>query len=281
MGGIRVVTDTTCSLFPSELEDAGVLAVPLEVIVDGTSLAERVDVNSGDVAAALHRGAAVSTSRPAPSAFLAVYEQARDEGADAVVSVHISSAISGTLGSAQIAASEAPLPVSVVDSRQVSMGLGYAVLSAAAAAADGADASEVAEVARHRAASALVTFYVDTLEYLRRGGRISTASAVVGSALSVKPLLHMVDGSIEMLEKVRTTSRAIRTLEDRAVRQAKDGSCDVAVQHLATPARAEKLAEHLRERLDRPVSVREVGAVLGAHVGPGLLATAIAPVDAG
>lgn len=279
MGGIRVVTDTTCTLTAEELDVGRVIAVPLEVVVDGNSLTEGSEISSGDVAAALARGSSVSTSRPAPAAFLAAYAQAKEDGADEVVSVHLSGSVSGTQESARIAAMEADIPVTVVDSRQVAMGLGFAVLDAARVAAAGGTAAEVAETARARAASASVTFYVDTLEFLRRGGRVGTASAMVGSVLSVKPLLHVVDGTIEALERIRTASRAIRALEDRAVGQGSGVECDVAVQHLASPGRAATLAEHLQERLgrDEPISVREVGAVLGAHVGPGLLATTVSP----
>ena len=121
--------------------------------------------------------APVSTSRPSPQAFLDVYEAAAADGADAVVSVHISSDMSGTVESAALAASQSPIPVEVVDSRSMGMAMGYAVLSAATAARQGQDAKAVAAVAQSRAGAATVIFYVDTLEHLRRGGRIGAASA--------------------------------------------------------------------------------------------------------
>jgi DegV family protein with EDD domain len=125
-------------------------------------------------------------------------------------------------------------------------------------------------------------FYVDTLEYLRRGGRIGPAAALLGSALSVKPLLRIDDGRIGPLEKVRTATRALSRLEELAVAAAGDTPCDVAVAHLANGERAGVLADHLAERLHenlagRSVVLGEVGAVIGAHVGPGMVAAVVAP----
>jgi DegV family protein with EDD domain len=137
----------------------------------------------------------------------------------------------------------------------------------------------VAEAARRRAAASTAVFYVDTLEHLRRGGRIGAAAAFVGSALAVKPLLQMVDGHIEPLEKVRTAAKAIARLEEVAVAAAGSRPVDVAVHHLAGAERAEALSDRLRRRvtgLDQLV-VSEVGAVVGAHVGPGMLAVVVAP----
>ena len=120
-------------------------------------------------------------------------------------------------------------------------------------------------------------FYVDTLEHLRRGGRIGAAAALVGTALAVKPLLHVVDGRIAPLEKVRTASKALARLEDLAVQRAADDPVDVAVHHLAAGEKAAALAERLRSRLPQLVDlhVSEVGAVVGAHVGPGLLGVVV------
>jgi DegV family protein with EDD domain len=232
------------------------------------------------VADALRQWRPVSTSRPSPAAFVEAYTQAAEAGADGVVSVHLSGEMSGTVGSAEIAAKESPIPVRVVDSRSIGMAQGFAALTGAEAAAAGAGHDEVERAVEERCASTSAFFYVDTLEYLRRGGRIGAAAAFVGSALAVKPLLHLVDGRIAPLEKVRTASRALARLEELAVERAGDLEVDVAVQHLATPARAAQLAAQLQPRLPglRQLVVSEVGAVVGAHVGPGMLAVAVAPV---
>jgi DegV family protein with EDD domain len=180
--------------------------------------------------------------------------------------------------------------VEVVDSRSVGMGLGYAALAAADAAAQGESAAACAAAAAKRATMTSAFFYVDTLEYLRRGGRIGSARAFVGSALAVKPLLHLVEGRVEPLEKVRTAARAIARLEQVALERAGQDSVDVAVHHLGSVPRAELLAERLREQLPGlsgaavpaserrgDLTVSEVGAVLGAHAGPGLLAVIVSP----
>ncbi|GAA4401746.1 hypothetical protein GCM10023168_11660 [Fodinibacter luteus] len=325
-----LVTDSTAYLPADLLAGLDVRVVPLHVVVGGREHAEGVDIDAAGVAAALRSFIPVSTSRPAPAAFLSAYEAAAAGGADAVVSVHISAEMSSTIGGAELAAAQSPLPVTVVDSRALGMAMGYAVLAGARLAAGGATAREVAEAVRATCAGATVVFYVDTLEYLRRGGRIGKAGALVGSALSIKPILGLRDGHIVPLERVRTSSRAIARLEDLAVEAVEaagrratrgtrsrghgsggdgsggdgsgddgsrgdgsrgdgspgDGSrgegwlgVDVAVQHLDSSDRAERLAERLRARIgDRgAVRVVELGAVVGAHVGPGTLAVAVVP----
>jgi DegV family protein with EDD domain len=162
------------------------------------------------------------------------------------------------------------------------MALGFAVLAAAEAGRDGGhDLDAVAGIAAKRAATASAFFYVDTLEYLRRGGRIGSARALLGSALAMKPILHVADGRVEPLEKVRTSAKAIARLEEIAVERAGgDGSSvEIAVQHLDAADRAEALAARLRDRLPGldDVTVCEVGAVIGAHVGPGVLGVIVAP----
>ncbi len=276
---VAVVTDSTAYLPADLVAQCGVDVVPLQVVIGGTAYDEVSQASSGTVADALRRWQPVTTSRPGPAAFAAAYQRAADSGCDAVVSVHLSSQMSGTVESARLAAKEAVLPVEVVDSGTLGMALGFAVLSASAAAVRGLPVDEVAEAARRRAAASRAVFYVDTLEHLRRGGRIGAAAAFVGSALAVKPLLQMVDGHIEPLEKVRTAARAIARLEEVAVAAAFGRRVDAAVHHLASQDRADALADRLRERLrglDRLV-VSEVGAVVGAHVGPGMLAVVVAP----
>lgn len=276
---VAVVTDSTSYLPPELAQEAGVEVVALQVVVDGSSYDEIDSAAGGTLAEALRHHKQVTTSRPGPAAFAAAYAAAAERGCDGVVSVHLSAQMSGTVESARLAAKEAPVPTQVVDSETLGMALGYAVLSAAATAAEGKPLDEVAEAARRRAAASTAVFYVDTLEHLRRGGRIGAAAAFVGTALAMKPLLRMADGHIEPLEKVRTAAKAIARLEEVAVDAAGQRQVDVAVHHLASPDRADALADRLRERvpgLDRLV-VTEVGAVVGAHVGPGLLAVVVAP----
>ena len=276
---VALVTDST-SYLPADIALAyDVEVVPLQVVVGGQAFAEGAEISATEVAAALRDYVPVSTSRPSPAAFLAAYERAAAAGAEAVVVVTLSGEMSGTGESAALAARSAPLPVHVVDSRSLGMGMGFALMAAGDAASAGAGADEAAAVAAKRASTTSVVFYVDTLEHLRRGGRIGAAAALLGSALAIKPLLQLIDGRIVPLEKVRTASRALARLEEVAVERAGTAPVALAVHHLAGAERAADLAARLTARLPGAGEVRvcEVGAVVGAHVGPGMLAVVVAP----
>ncbi|MEU7939967.1 DegV family protein [Microbispora bryophytorum] len=276
---VAVVTDSTAYLGAEATGRWNITVVPIRVILGDREIDDVTPFDAGLLAHALKGRSPILTSRPAPERFADAYRRAAENGAAAIVSVHLSGALSGTVDSARLAAGEAPVPVEVVDSGSIAMGLGFAVLDAARAAAAGAPAAEVAGVARRRAAAASTFFYVETLDYLRHGGRIGRVTNLLGSALSIKPLLRMADGEIGVLEKVRTGSRALARLEDLAVDVAGDRPVDVAVQHLMAAERAEALTKGLTARLPRLVRmwVAEVGPVLGAHVGPGMLGVTVAP----
>jgi len=279
---VAIVTDSTAYLPLELVASQGIRVVPLHVVLGGRQFSEGVDVTTAELAAALRKFVPVSTSRPSPQQFLEAYEAAAASGADSVVSVHISSDMSGTAESAAIAASMSPITVEVVDSRSIAMAMGFAVLSAAEAARQGQDAKTVAAIASSRAKAATVIFYVDTLEHLRRGGRIGAASALLGSALAIKPLLALADGRIKPIEKVRTAARALSRLEELALRAAAaagESGVDVAVHHLDSPTRAGELVDRLRAKLPSTATVTlvELGAVVGAHVGPGTIAVAVSP----
>jgi DegV family protein with EDD domain len=275
--GVAVVTDSTAALPPGVLDKYDLTVVPLQVVLGGRVGAEGVDVTSADVARALAARAAVSTSRPSPGAFASTYAGLAAAGAAAIVSVHISAGLSGTIEAAGLAAADAAVPVHVVDSRSTAMGLGFPALAAAEAAAGDATAEVVVAAAESAVRRTRTLFYVDSLDALRRGGRIGQAAALVGAALLVKPLLQVADGRIGVLEKVRTSARAITRLEDVVAAEAGDGAVDIAVHHLGAPARAEALADRLRSRLPglQTAYVSEVGAAVGAHVGVGLLGVVV------
>ncbi|MFN8128013.1 MAG: DegV family protein [Candidatus Nanopelagicales bacterium] len=274
---VAVITDSTACLTPDMAARAGLTVVPIHVVIDGRSYRDGVDITSDEVAAALSGGSVVSTSKPTPQEFLAVYTAAAQAGATEIVSVHVSAALSGTYDSARLAAREASVPVTVVDSHSIVMGLGFAAMTAAEAVYSGADAARAAEAARLSAAESSVLFYVDTLEFLRRGGRIGKASAWLGGALRVKPLLHVDDGVVAPLEKARTANRALGRLTELAVEAAADRPVRLAVQHLDAQERAEGMAARLRNKLHAEVVVCEVTAVMGVHVGPGVVAVSVAP----
>jgi DegV family protein with EDD domain len=282
MSKVAVVTDSTASLSEEYLRESGVVVVPLHVVIGAKDHREGMDEEATPafVAAALREWTPVSTSRPAPSAFLDVYRRAAEAGAEEIVSIHLSGEISGTYESCQLAAKESPVPVRCVDTRQVGPATGYAVQRAVDVLAAGGDALEAADAARRAGEGAVSLFYVDTLEYLKRGGRIGSAAALVGSALSVKPILQVKDGRVTTLEKVRTSARALARLEELAVAAADGRPVDVAVAHLASLDRAQILAGALEQRLvdnleARQLRLVEVGAVIGAHVGPGLVAVCV------
>lgn len=274
---VAVVTDSTAYLPPTTVAATGVAVVPLQVVVGRQPYDEGVDIDSRAVAAALRAWTPVTTSRPSPQVFFDTYSRLAGEGADAIVSLHISAEMSGTYESAVLAARDSPVPTSVVDSRSLGMGLGFLVIAAAASAAGGASHDVIAAAARRRAAVTRIYFYVATLEHLRRGGRIGAAAALLGSALAIKPLLVLDDGHIAPLEKVRTTSRALARLEELALAAAV-GPVDLAVHHLDAAGAAHGLAGRLADALPgTDVLVGEVGAVVGAHVGPGMLAVVVSP----
>ncbi len=311
---MAVVTDSTAALPPGLAQAVGLQVVPLDVSIDGARYAEGVDVTPEQLLHALARGAKVTTSQPPPSAFAAAYERAAAAGAHEIVSVHLSGEMSGTVRSARTAATVSPVPVRVVDTRTAALGLGFAALAAARAAgtpagAPGAgagedgfgdtvrrwvvravqrgtpvptwpDAEHVAHVAAATAASSRVWFLVDSLEHLRRGGRLGTAAAALGTVLGLRPLLTVQDGRLVVSEKVRTRRAARERLEQVALAElAERPGARVAVHHVGPSEGADELAERLAAATGVPaqdVLVADAGAVLAAHVGPGLLAVVVA-----
>lgn len=275
-----LVTDSTCNLSVETVTRRGVTVVPLVVVTDGR---QHVDgsLTPEELTPLLRKAKKVGTSRPSPADFLTAYQQAAEQGCEEIVSLHLSSELSGTLESAVLAASRSPIPVEVVDSRSIGMGLGHAVLSAAEAIADGAGAAEAGEVARERADRTSVTFCVESLDYLRRGGRIGGAAAFFGTALAIKPLLAVDDGRIEPLAKVRTATRAVKGMIDRAVAAAEAAvhGADITVHQLDAELRADQIVESLTERCPEgtAVDVVPLGAVAACHVGPGTTGVVVAP----
>ncbi|MFE5483994.1 DegV family protein [Streptomyces sp. NPDC056527] len=276
---VAIVTDSTAYLPPQAMERHSITAVPLTVVIGDQALEEGTEISARSLAQALQKRRSVTTSRPSPDVFAETYRAAAEAGARGVVSLHLSAEFSGTYDAAVLAAKGAPIPVRVVDTRMVGMALGFCALAAAEAADAGGSLDEAVAAAEKRAAGTSAFFYVDTLDYLRRGGRIGAAQALLGSALAVKPLLQLDGGRIDLREKVRTASKAIARLEEIAVERAGSGAVDIAVHHLSAPERAAVLADRLRERVPgiAELQVSEVGAVIGAHTGPGLLAVVVSP----
>lgn len=285
MGHVAVVTDSTASLPAEVAKEHDLTVVPLQLVIGSDSYDDGLDpaASPARVAEALRDFLPVSTSRPSPQLMVETYDALASDGATEIVSVHLSADMSATYESALLAARRASVPVLPVDTRQVGAGTGYAAVAAARAIAAGADAEAAARAARRRAESTVSLFYVATLEYLRRGGRVGAAAALVGSALAVKPILAIEDGRVVTREKVRTSGRAIARLQELAARAAGVRDVEVTVCHLDNASQAAGLAERLTERLGErlvggDVRIDEVGAVIGAHVGPGLLGVVVSPV---
>jgi DegV family protein with EDD domain len=274
MGSVAVVTDT-CHYLPRQLVAArAVHEVSLYVHWDGREDRE-TDLPDFDAYYA-HLGGAKAmptTSQPSIGDFLAVYEPLLDEGRE-IVSIHLSGALSGTVASAEQAKQqlgERGARVHVVDSQSACGGEGLVVLAAHAAAARGASAEEVVAHAREARASLMMWFAIDTLEYLRRGGRIGSAQAWLGSALKIKPILTL-EAEITPVERVRTAGRAFERMVDYMEARRGDGADAWVVQHIQAPAEAARLVERGREIFGSdPSFVSEIGPVIGTHVGPGLL----------
>lgn len=276
MSRVAVVTDSTASLPDAVAAAAGLVVVPLQVVVDDVPHREGVDLSPTRLVEVLREGRRVTTSQPGPEAFARAYARVAARGAREIVSVHLSGELSGTTTSARLAAQTAPVPVHVVDSRTVGMGLGLAALAAARAEGSGRDAARAAE---RCAATSSVRFAVETLEHLRRGGRLGPVAAALGTVLGVRPVLAVRDGRIDVVEKVRTAVRAReRILELTVADVERRGPCELAVHHLGDPAAADEVADRLRARCPgvRAVHVAEISAVVGAHAGPGLLAVVVA-----
>jgi DegV family protein with EDD domain len=274
MPSVAVVTDT-CHYLPREmLEARGIHQVSLYVHSAGAARREAeiadLDAYYAELRDLDHLP---TTSQPSIGDFLAVYEPLLTEGRD-VVSVHLAGGMSGTCESARQARDqlgEGAQRVHVVDSESACGGEGFTVLAASAAAEAGLGAAEVAAHARAARAKMRMWFSVDTLEYLRRGGRIAGAQAWLGAALKIKPILT-VESEITPIERVRTSGRAFERMTDYLRSRRDDGADAWMVQHIQAPERAAELADRGREIFgSEPVLVSEIGPVIGTHVGPGLL----------
>lgn len=272
---VAVLTDSASSL-PAELvREWGLDVVPLQVIVDDVAHDEGEHFGPDAVLEALLSGSAVTTSQPSVAAFEKAYARAAAAGADHVVAVLISSKLSGTVNCARLAAESAPIPVTVVDTKTLAMAAGFAAIAASAAARAGASPQEVAAQAERVAGSSHTIFTVDTLEYLRRGGRMPSALAAVGRMLSVRPVFEIVDGEVAVMRKVRTTERARQAVIARGEEVLSPMSRPaLAVMTLGDATPGEAAVRHFESESDRLAMVVQtpVGAVLAVHTGPGTLA---------
>jgi DegV family protein with EDD domain len=278
MSDVAIVTDSTAYLPAELIERHGVHVVPLYVVFEGDRPVPEVEITDYDAFFEELRSAErlPTTSQPSVGDFASAYEPLLAAGRE-VVSIHISGGLSGTPEAARQAKETLERDgaggerVEVVDSTTAAGGLGFVVLAAAKAAAEGADARGVAATAAEARKELRLWFAIDTLEFLKRGGRIGAASAWIGSTLKVKPILT-VENEMTPVERVRTSSRAFERMVDYA-RGCHDSGADAwSAQHINAPDQCAALIERCTEVFGHgPTIVSEIGPVLAAHTGPGLL----------
>ena len=274
---VRIVTDSTCDLPPETARALGVSVVPLNVFFGEERLRDGLDID----APSFYRRLVVSrdlprTSQPPAEAFKQVYQSLSFETAD-IVSLHLSSRLSGTLNSASVARDQVQkdgLHIELIDSYTASLGLGLVVREAARAAAGGANLQDVIAVARHAMDRVNVYVLVDTLEYLQRGGRIGRASSLLGSVLSIKPIIGIQGGEVVPFDRVRTRSKAIERLyelatDDGAARAIYVASTDNQPEATAFAARLRPVLSHT------DIQTADIGPTVGVYTGPNALGVAI------
>ncbi len=272
---VVVVTDSSARLPSDLLAEWDIRVVPLHVLLDGKDFRDGVD----DVPADLYQRPQVSTAGASPAELAAAYRTAwADSEGDGVVAVHLSTALSSTLGAAQHAAAEFGGTVRVVDSKSAAMGTGFVALAAAKLARTGADLNTVAAQAEAAANRVYAFIVVQRLDNLRRSGRIGTAAHWLGTALAVKPLLRIDDGKLVLAQRVRTASKATAAMVEQVLDVVRERRASLAVQHVDNIAGATQVAATLAAALPgcgSPV-VTDLGPVLGVHLGPGALGVVVA-----
>jgi DegV family protein with EDD domain len=279
MTKIAILTDSSAYLPPELVEQYGIRVIPLTILWGSDSILDGVEITPDEFLERLENDPDhPTTTQPNPEDFTNLYNNLA-EGYDAIVAPLISDELSGTINSAQSALSEFDrVPVRVIDSRSTSMGLGFATLAAAQAAADGKTLDEVEHAARSTATASRVMFVVETLEYLHRGGRIGGASKFLGTALSLKPLLHLNEGRVDALEKIRTKKKAVDRLLELAVQYADGSPARASVIHAGVPEEAEALKHQVANQIDcLELHIAAISPAISVHTGPGAVGLALCP----
>ena len=274
---VKVVTDSATDLPPGEIESLGITVIPCYITFGTEDLKDGVDLNTEQFYDRLINGPDFpKTSQPSVGDFKQLYEET-GPGSDGIVSVHISSKVSGTINSATQAASEANVdcPIRIVDTFQASLGAGLVVREAAKAARDGGDVEAVAQAAEAAAARAELFVLMDTLEYLEKGGRIGKARALLGGLLRIRPMIAVRDGEVQELAKARSRKAGIEKLLGFARELAP--ADEIGIIQTTTPQEAEDLAGRVKEMVPsgREPVITTVGPAVGTHAGPGALGIAM------
>ncbi len=273
---VRVVTDSTADLSPQVVKALEITVVPVVVLFGEEALRDGIDLTTEQFFQRLSQSAvAPSTSQPSVGAFQEVYERLSKE-TDAIASIHLGAKLSGTIATATLArkALNTPCRIEIVDSGVTSLGLGLAVIAAAKAAKRGASLEDVVAAAEWVARRQHTLLFLDTLEYARRGGRVSRMEAMLGSLLNIKPIMIFREGEIHPLSRARTRAGALRRIFELAMSY--PDIVEVGIMHATTPEDAETLAERVRTRLpNAPIHITRIGPGLGAHGGPGIIAMVV------
>ncbi len=271
---VAIITDSVANLTPETLAEHDIYVIPQILNWEGKSLLDQIDITTAEFYERLPKSKDLpKTSQPSPGQFTEHFMKVA-EGADSIVAVFVSSALSGTIQSAHLGAQAmGDYPIEIVDSRSASLGLGLLAVAAARHAAAGHDYHAVAEYVRGLVPRMRVLFVVDTLEYLHKGGRIGGAKRLVGSVLSIKPVLHIEDGQIEPLASVRTKSKAVAHMLDVVLSEMRGKQhIHAGIIHAVAPAEAAAIKEQLLAAVQpEELLLNELTPVIGANVGPGVL----------
>ena len=274
---IRIVTDSSCDLPEAAVTAHGIRVVPLSIRFGDEEFIDREELTTNEFwARCAQQDTLPETAAPAPGQFETTYRALAAEGATGIIVVSLSGALSATMQSAELAARSVAddIPVRVVDSRSVSLGVGNMVLACARLAAGGASLDEIETFALDRAQRTHVIGALDTLENLKKGGRIGNARALLATALAIKPIIDVIDGQVEQGGKQRTRSKALKFLVEK-VREYEGRIGDLAVLH-ADCSDVDQFVEMLRPLYDGEIVIGEIGPVIGTHAGRGTIGVAFA-----
>ena len=277
---VAIVTDGASSLTPAMGKEYGLDVAPVYVTFNGETYLSGVNLDAAEFYRLLRANKKLpTTAQPTAQDFIDIYTKLAKE-VDEIVTVVISHQMSATLQSALMAQEQfTTVPVHVVDSESVTLGLGMMAIAAARAAAQGQDAQQVVQLLEKIKQSMNVIFTVETLEYLQKGGRIGGATAFLGSALSIKPILYIKNGRIEPLERVRTRKRAIARLLELVEEKVGASEAHFAVLHCEADEEARELGEQVKAKFNcAELVIAEAGPVIGTHAGPGTLGLGFYPV---
>jgi DegV family protein with EDD domain len=265
---VRVVTDSACDLLPETCAALGIEVVPLTIRFGDKEYVDRKELSSDEFWKQLGSSSVLpETAAPSVGAFEEAFRRLHDEGADGIICVNLSAHLSATMQSAQVAAKalDGLCPIEIVDSATASMGIGILALHAARRAGEGADLATITREVNERRDRQTLYASLDTLEYLRKGGRIGGAQAMLGSMLSIKPIITVTDGAVEQAGKVRTRSKALRFMTDRIP----EGNVEsVCVMHSGAPDTDEFIELVQAKAPGAEIVVGHIGPVVGVHVGP-------------